>query len=407
MKEPNLKQLQNQEATHWGFIIKEEDRRGNWNVNGERVTVQPTMNRNKVGKAEVASDKYHYNRFGKNKSVIPDKQTAIKVEPTVKQEAGDGIGGEMVENDYGNRYIHLGQSPLKYIRNVSNASEGYPKLQRLKMLKEEQVRTHRIKPFGCKVESGQIISTLNKWINQYNIQFDVIMIGALVENQFILPILMQLPLYKLINKPGFLFIWGTTDKIKELTTLLNSDNWNKKFRRLEELVFIPIDEQSPFFPGVDQTVDQSIFTKKQWHCWMCITGTVRRATDSHLIHCNIDTDLQIESPREMKSNNNAVPDAIYKVTENFSNLNRRLHIIPTKTGYNTPIKLRPGWVIMGPDVLLDNFDPQSFEQELYSKSNLVYKKINLGTKQKSVTQYLVSQTNEIEELRPKSPVLVE
>lgn len=87
----------------------------------------------------------------------------------------------------------------------------------------------------------------------------------------------------------------------------------KKFRRSEELVFVPIDKNSPFFPGIEQE-DTTLIERMQWHCWMCITGTVRRSTDGHLIHCNIDTDMTIET---QDTKNNAVPDHLYRVVENF------------------------------------------------------------------------------------------
>lgn len=304
------------------------------------------------------------------------------------------------ENDYSNHYIHSKRPPIKHVRNIQNPMEGYPKLQKLHQLKKNQILQHAVKPYGCKITSELIIPTLKSWINDYELQFDVIMIGALVENQFIQPLLYQLPLYKLCAKPGFLFIWATTQKIQELTKFLNSDVCNKKFRRSEELVFVLIDKNSPYYPN-DSTDCKPLFTKHQWHCWMCITGTVRRSTDNHLIHCNVDTDLQIEN-NETNNSINAVPDSIYKVAENFSNSNRRLHIIPSRIGYNLPIKLRPGWVIMSPDVLINNFDPSTYERDMYTKSMIRYKTVNNTQK----PQFLISQTNEIEELRPKSPINV-
>lgn len=316
------------------------------------------------------------------------------------------------ENDYSNHFVHSRQSSTRYIRNVNLPMEGYPKLQKLKELKAKQVQQHATKPFGARVEPQKIVSTLQKWVNDYAIQFDVIMIGALVENQFMLPLLTLLPLFKLCTKPGFLFIWTTTANIKQLTTLLNGDVWNKKFRRSEELVFVPVDENSAYFPrGVndgfyvdgDNGNHQSLLKRQQWHCWMCITGTVRRSNDSDLIHCNIDTDLQMEAARSPEANyNNAVPEAIYKVAENFSNSNRRLHIIPCRTGYKLPVRMRSGWVIMLPDVLVNNFDPIDYEMQLQAK--LVIKHKTAAGLQKQVAQYLVPQSAEVDSLRPKSPV---
>lgn len=317
------------------------------------------------------------------------------------------------EIDYSNHYLHSGKFPTEYIRNVRKQTDGYPKLQRLKDLKAQQVELHAITPYGVKCSTSDIVPTLNMWVNDYNLQFDVIMIGALVENQFIVDILNSLPLFKLCAKPGFVFIWATTANIKQLTTLLNGEKWNKKFRRSEELVFVPVDGESVYFgPGVNDGIhsgesngnNESLLSRKQWHCWMCITGTVRRSTDNDLIHCNVDTDLQIER-KQIKQDymRDAVPETFYKVAENFSNSNRRLHIIPCNSGYEHPVRCRSGWVVMLPDVMLDNFDPAVYEQELHSKSFIKYKNVTVNGHLKQLPQYLVGQTPEIEALRPKSP----
>lgn len=289
------------------------------------------------------------------------------------------------DNDYSNNFIHNGELPSKFVRNIKNPVEGYPKLQRLFQLKERQVQSYACTPFGARVELDNMVSTLNKWIMKDRLVFDVIMIGSLTENQFIYPLLTKLPLDKLCSKPGFLFIWASAQKINELTRLLNSDSWTKKFRRSEELVFVPVNKDSPYYPQKTSTDDESLFEKMQWHCWMCITGTVRRSTDGHLIHCNVDTDLTIENEEE-NNKNLVVPNHIYKVAENFSSANRRLHIIPSRSGFNNPVKPRRGWVIMSPDIIIDNFEPQRYKNEI----------TEIGTN--------VPQDSEIESLRPKSPV---
>lgn len=292
------------------------------------------------------------------------------------------------ENDYSNHHIHTGRVPAQNISNLTNLVEGYPKLQRLRELKQQQLQKHITKPYGCRVAPENMVARLNAWIQDHNLQFDVIMIGAL-NTSSVLPILKELPLSKLCAKPGYLFIWATQTLIIELTHTLN-EILNKKFRRSEELIFLPVDPNSKAFPENDLNC---MFQNQQWHCWMCITGTVRRSSDLHLIHCNIDTDLQFETTQSRVSN--VVPDAIYRVAENFSNSNRRLHIVPFDCGYNFPVKTRPGWVVMSPDVLLNNFDPVKYEKELHEKSVINYKNNQI--------QYLVGSHSEIEELRPKSP----
>lgn len=319
-------------------------------------------------------------------------------------------------SDYVNHSLHSGALVTQYIRNIERSDEGYPKLEKLKVLKQRQIEFHAVKPYGARVDTSKIIPTLNTWVSQYGLQFDVIMIGALVENQFLLPLLTSLPLYKLCSKPGFLFIWTTTANIKQLTGLLNGDKWNKKFRRSEELVFVPVSDDSAHFEGTTNDgfyrngggngTGESLLKRGQWHCWMCITGTVRRSNDADLIHCNVDTDLQLELPisPEGSKPNAAVPDAMYRVAENFSNSNRRLHIIPCKTGYSHPVKMRKGWVIMLPDTLVDNFDPVQYDRQVHAKSLIKHKASSVNGQQKHETHYLVSQNAEIEALRPKSPV---
>lgn len=288
----------------------------------------------------------------------------------------------LYNNNYSNNYIHTNSYPQKHVTNIENTVEGYPKLQKLFKEKTKQIANYTTRPYGCKVDIDEMIPTLNKWIQHDKLSFDVVMIGCLTDNQFIYPLLTQLPLDKLISKPGFLFIWASVHKINELSRLLNNEVWAKKFRRSEELIFVPIDKNSPFYPGLDGD-DSSVLEKMQWHCWMCITGTVRRSTDGHLIHCNVDTDLTIETK---ETRNSAVPSHLYKIAENFSTATRRLHIIPARTGFDTPVRLRPGWVIMSPDVMMNNFTPKKYKSEL------------------SKIGYYVPLKNEIEVLRPKSPV---
>lgn len=285
-------------------------------------------------------------------------------------------------NDYSNNYIHRGKLPHRYIRNTTVQVDGYPKLQRLYKLKESQIAAHATKPYGARVPTEEMVKTLNSWVD-LNVHFDVIMIGALSENQLIYPLLAQLPIDKLCAKPGFLFIWASTQKISELSRLLNDQStWTKRFRRSEELVFIPVDKNSPYYPTDANVPESQLLEEIQWHCWMCITGTVRRSTDEELIHCNVNTDLAIENST---TGNSAVPNQIYKVVENFSSSTRRLHIIPASTGLNQPVKMRPGWVIVSPDSILNNFNPSSYKDEIQ----------RIGDK--------IPLSNEIEQLRPKTP----
>lgn len=311
----------------------------------------------------------------------------------------------MENNNYSENYIHTDEFPQQYIRNKENGVEGYPKLQKLKELKEQQIKDYSKKAYGCRMNVDKMVPYLQKWVGEYSLNFDVVMIGCLSENQFLYPVLRSLPIDKLISKPGFLFIWASSNKINELSRYLNQEIVAKKFRRSEELVFVPVNKDSCFYPGLSNDTDESLLDKMQWHCWMCITGTVRRATDGRLIHCNVDTDLMLENDtplstaasidgnnyesqklsKKRDSGNNCVPSQIYQIAENFSTATRRLHIIPSRTGTEIPVKLRKGWVIMSPDVMLNNFKPKEYVKETQDMLNL-------------------PEDPEIEKLRPKSPV---
>lgn len=311
----------------------------------------------------------------------------------------------MEANNYTDNYIKTDEVPQKYIRNKDNTVEGYPKLQKLMELKAKQIEDHSTKAYGCRMNVDKMAPYLQKWVADYSLNFDVVMIGCLSENQFIYPVLRNLPIDKLISKPGFLFIWASSKKINELSRYLNQEIVAKKFRRSEELVFVPVNKDSCFYPGLSNDTDESLLDKMQWHCWMCITGTVRRSTDGRLIHCNVDTDLMFENDTPLSTavsdengatktqeknkptikQKNCVPPQIYQIAENFSTATRRLHIIPSRSGMETPVKLRKGWVIMSPDVMLNNFKPKEYIKATQEMLNL-------------------PEDPEIEKLRPKSPV---
>ncbi|CAN3355473.1 karyogamy protein Kar4p [Diutina catenulata] len=306
------------------------------------------------------------------------------------------------DNDYTNHYITTGEQPVSFVTNIEAPLAGYPKLEQLHQLKTDQINTHATPAFGCRVETASINATLEKWVGG-GVRFDVVMVGALVEGQFVPSFLRLLPLAKILAKPGYFFIWATTPQIRELSEVLNSPNFAGKFRRSEELVFMPINPQSTFHPGGDgwdnvhSVGREPLLQQTHWHCWMCITGTVRRRDHGQLIHCNVDTDLQLD----LSIGSGCVPDAIYRVAENFSNSTRRLHIVPTRVGYNHYIKMRRGWVLMGPDVPIDNFTPAKYLASVKSAS--VVKDLPATAGSGKQTHYLVPTTVEIDNLRPKTP----
>lgn len=301
-------------------------------------------------------------------------------------------------NDYANNYIRTGEPPISYITNLEKPEKSYPKLEQLKILKQKQVDQYATKSFGARVLTEDIVPTLNRWVLE-EVKFDVVMVGALVENHFIETLLQTLPVARLLARPGYFFVWATTKQIETLTKVLQQPNFAGKFRRLEELAFLPLNQLLPYYPHFENLSSDNTLQHTHWHCWMCITGTVRRRDHHHLIHCNVDTDLQIELTFE----GGCVPEAIYKLIENFSNSTRRLHIIPTPVGSDRHVKMRRGWVMMGPDVMLDNFTSTTYLKEIKKHSQV--KEAGATTGSGKQTYFLVPMTPEIETLRPKSPLL--
>ena len=53
----------------------------------------------------------------------------------------------------------------------------------------------------------------------------------------------------------------------------------------------------------------------QEHCLMGIKGTVRRNTDAHIIHANVDTDIIVAEEAPFGSTRK--PEEIYSVIEHF------------------------------------------------------------------------------------------
>ena len=102
------------------------------------------------------------------------------------------------------------------------------------------------------------------------------------------------------------------------------------------------------------------------HCLVGLRGTVRRATDPHMIHTNVDTDIIIaevqslcfqpkQAMKERKSlcalaqepqplGSSRKPDELYHIVENFSQGRRRLEL------FGTEHNRRPGWITVGREV---------------------------------------------------------
>jgi len=69
------------------------------------------------------------------------------------------------------------------------------------------------------------------------------------------------------------------------------------FRRCEDVCWVKTNKKNAT-PGLRHD-SNTLFQRSKEHCLMGIKGTVRRSTDGHIIHANIDTDIIIaEEPTD-------------------------------------------------------------------------------------------------------------
>ena len=80
---------------------------------------------------------------------------------------------------------------------------------------------------------------------------------------------------------------------------------------------------------------------------MGIKGMVRRSTDGHLIHANVDTDIIVSE--EPPSGSMVKPEEMYHLIEHFSLGKRRLEL------FGEDHNVRPGWVTVGNSLSASNF----------------------------------------------------
>ena len=102
---------------------------------------------------------------------------------------------------------------------------------------------------------------------------------------------------------------------------------------------------------------------------MGIKGTVRRATDGHIIHSNIDTDIIVSE--EMPFGSVRKPEEMYLIIERFCLGRRRLEL------FGEDHNIRNGWVTLGLGLSSSNLDPLvSFPSLVHQPCTIRFDSIN-------------------------------
>ena len=83
---------------------------------------------------------------------------------------------------------------------------------------------------------------------------------------------------------------------------------------------------------------------------MGIKGTVRRSTDGHIIHANVDTDIIVSEEPPLGSMQK--PEEMYHIIEHFAMGRRRLEL------FGEDHNVRPGWLTVGNSLSASNFNPE-------------------------------------------------
>ncbi|KAG8925378.1 hypothetical protein FRC02_009713 [Tulasnella sp. 418] len=288
---------------------------------------------------------------------------------------------ETIRNDYSQRYVDSGEWPQNWVQGAEpeRRFEEYPKQQKLLALKKNSVAHASAPPWH--IPQAHISSLPPA-------KFDVILIDPPFSSSFSWETLSTLPIPSLAADPSFVFLWvgsGAGEGLERGREVLAK--WG--YRRCEDVVWVKTNKTSNNGPGTDPPTT-SLLTRTKQHCLMGIRGTVRRSTDSWFVHCNIDTDVIIweGDPTDPTKK----PPEMYTLIENFCLGARRLEV------FGRPYSLRPGWVTAGDfeltQSLAEETGARSFEHEQWDRE--LPRDIN--------ARYVVTNSQEIEILRPKSPV---
>lgn len=284
-------------------------------------------------------------------------------------------------NDYCQHFVDTGERPQNFIRDVglANRFEEYPKLRELIRLKDELISSTNIPPTykKCDLEVFEL--------SELGCQFDVILLepplheyqraqGAVFDKYWEWDEIEKLDIPSVAAQRSFIWIWcGNAEGLERGRRCLKL--WG--YRRCEDICWIKTNIQNP---GHNKNLEpNSVHQRTKEHCLMGIKGTVKRSTDGDFIHANVDIDLIIEE--EPPYGSKEKPVEIFHMIEHFCLGRRRLHIFARDD------TIRPGWLSIGPELTSSNYDKERYMAYFQKPEDMT-----------------TGCTEEIERLRPKSPV---
>jgi len=201
---------------------------------------------------------------------------------------------------------------------------------------------------------------------------------------------MNLKIEAIADTPSFIFLWvGDGVGLEQGRQCLKK--WG--FRRCEDICWVKTNKSNAT-PGLRHD-SHTLFQRSKEHCLLGIKGTVRRSTDGHIIHANIDTDVIIAE--EPPYGSTAKPEDMYRIIEHFALGRRRLEL------FGEDHNIRSGWLTVGKGLSSSNFDSKAYVRNFADKDGKVWQGGG-GRNPPPEAPHLVVTTPEIEALRPRSPM---
>ncbi|KAL8536558.1 hypothetical protein ACS0TY_011951 [Phlomoides rotata] len=250
------------------------------------------------------------------------------------------------QNDYSKNFVDTGMRPQHFIKEIELTSvvEDYPKLQELIQKKDEIVAKSASPPMYYKYNlREQVLSP-----EFFGSKFDVILIDPPWEEYvhrapsvtdhmeyWTFEEIMNLKIEAIADTPSFLglVMWG--------------------FRRCEDICWVKTNKTNAT-PGLRHD-SHTLFQRSKEHYLMGIKGIVRRSTDGHIIHANIDTDVIIVE--EPPYGSTAKPEHMYRIIEHFALGQRRLEL------FGEDHYIRSGWLTLDNGLSSSNFNSEEGERE--------------------------------------------
>ncbi|EEF49075.1 conserved hypothetical protein [Ricinus communis] len=305
------------------------------------------------------------------------------------------------QNDYSQNFVDTGMRPQNFIRELelTNVVEDYPKLRELIQKKDEIVAKSASAPMYLKCDLHEFELSPEF----FGTKFDVILVDPPWEEYvhrapgvadhmeyWTFEDILNLKIEAIADTPSFIFLWvGDGVGLEQGRQCLKK--WG--FRRCEDICWVKTNKSNAT-PGLRHD-SHTLFQHSKEHCLMGIKGTVRRSTDGHIIHANIDTDVIIAE--EPPYGSTQKPEDMYRIIEHFSLGRRRLEL------FGEDHNIRSGWLTAGKGLSSSNFNAEAYVRNFADKDGKVWQGGG-GRNPPPEAPHLVVTTPEIEALRPKSPM---